>query len=171
MHGSFVPENLNCNSFHRLVYRNILPIFALTNSHMNKKISPNKHSLTVCAMSHQLQNTTEVLLVKEDKFIYVKYIQKIPEPPLSRTIQALLFAHVVKTVKLENWRIIATFPRPPLLTPISVNHLGSAIISFNDELWCASVRYNGQTLGRGCSLIVFRLLQQLQSDTEEQLDA
>lgn len=77
---------------------------------MNKKFSPNKNPLRVCAMSSQLQNATWVLLTKEDKFIHVKYIQKMPEPPLSRTIQVLLFPHVVKPVNLGNWRIIATFP-------------------------------------------------------------
>lgn len=75
---SFVPENLNCNPFHRLVY--ILPIFALIRSHMNKKISANEHSPTVCAMSSQLQHATLILLVKEDKFIHVKHIQKLAEP-------------------------------------------------------------------------------------------
>lgn len=157
MHGSFVPENLNYNSFYRQDYRNLLPIFALISSHMNKKFSPNKHPLRVCAMSSQLQNATQVL-TKEKKFIHVKYIQKMSEPPLSRTILVLLFPHVVKTSNLGNWRIIATFP------PISMNHLAFIITSFNDGLWCASVRYNGHRWEGAGYLIAFKLLQQLQSD-------
>lgn len=44
---------------------------------MNKKRSANEHSLTVCAMSLQLQNATLVLLVKEDKLIHVKHVQNL----------------------------------------------------------------------------------------------
>lgn len=69
---------------------------------MNKKISANEHSLTVRAMSSQLQNATLALLVKEDKFIHVKHIQKPAELQPSRTTQALSFPHIVKTVKLGN---------------------------------------------------------------------
>ena len=69
---------------------------------MNKKISANEHSPTVCAMSSQLQHATLVLLVKEDKFIHVKHIQKLAEPQPSRTTQALLFPHIVKTGKPGN---------------------------------------------------------------------
>lgn len=69
---------------------------------MNKKFSPNKHPLRVCAMSSQLQNAIQILLTKEDKFIHVKYIQKVSEPSLSRIILVLLFPHVVKTANVGN---------------------------------------------------------------------
>ena len=57
MHISSVTENLNQKFLCRLDYRNILPIFALTNSNMMIKISASEHPLTVCAMNSQFWNT------------------------------------------------------------------------------------------------------------------
>lgn len=53
------------------------------------KISASEHPLTVCAMN-SLEYTSVCFLVKEDKFIHVKYIPKILQQKQFRGLKMLL---------------------------------------------------------------------------------